>query len=265
MHSRALFDEHWGQTDAAGGLLDPADRRRIATIAALCPRVESVLDVGCGNGEVLQALAEKAHRRAGCDASATGVAVLRRAPGQPLAVQASVDHLPFAARSFTLVSCCDVLEHLPEPVLLDTLQEIMRVAERYILINVPLQEDLAWAAIRCASCGARFHRDHHQRRFLRQEVEELLPAAQFRLVTAQTSGGRVRRIAPLPVALGAALSLGHTSESLCPACGARPLPLSAARTRLRAGFVFCHNALTKPLAPWLTRDTEIIALFERRG
>ena len=75
----------------------------------------------------------------------------------------------------------------------------------------------------------------------------------------------MRRIAPLPVALGAALALGHTPESLCPTCGARPSPLSAARARLRAGFVFCHNALTKLLALWLTRDTEIIALFERRG
>ena len=80
MDSRALFDDHWSQT-GADGLTDPADRRRIAAIAALCPRVDRVLDVGCGNGDVLRALHGKARLRVGCDASAPGVAALLRAPG----------------------------------------------------------------------------------------------------------------------------------------------------------------------------------------
>lgn len=258
-HSRAMFERHW-ESAASELAADPGERRRIAAIAESCPGVDSMLDVGCGAGDVLRAVAGKVRVRIGCDSARSG---LRLGDGVQ-AVQAASESLPFADRSLELVSCCDVLEHLAEDAALRAISELGRVARRYVLINVPLEEDLGWAMLRCAGCGRIYHRDHHQRRYTRREVEALLPASDFRIVTTRTTGGRVRRITKLPLRLGAALGLGHTESTACPHCGATPTTLSPLRTRLRAAFFFAHNALTRPLAGRLTRDTEVVVVFERR-
>src|SRR5437879_6362074 len=91
--SRLLFDEHWGQ-DPDQAPPDPGNLRRIATLAAVCPPVASLLEVGYGSGDVLAVLATRAGARFGCDTSAVGLrAAARRGPVQ--VVQAAADHLPF--------------------------------------------------------------------------------------------------------------------------------------------------------------------------
>lgn len=265
--SRILFDERWAASGSA--LDDPGNRRRVEAIAAICPQVDSLLDVGCGGGDVLRAISGtgKARRRVGCDTSYAGLHALASEPGPGpgvAGVQATADRLPFADRSFELVSSCDVLEHLPDRVLYKAVRELMRVSARYVLINVPLCEDLGWSQIRCPACHHIYHRDHHQRCFTRQRVEELLPAVDFRLIASITTGWTVRHPVPLPAELGAALRLGHDDSARCERCGARPGALSRGRRLIRDGFVFLHNALTRPVARYVSRDSEIVALFSRR-
>ncbi|MCS6915061.1 MAG: class I SAM-dependent methyltransferase [Myxococcales bacterium] len=261
-HSRRLFDECWGRA-AASPSSDPGNERRLAAIVGMCPLVDSVLDVGCGDGELLRALAARARRRYGCDTSAVGLQRLGR-DGTVRVVQAAADRLPFADRAFELVACCDVLEHLPEETVAAALCEIMRVAARYVLLNVPLNEDLGWSEIRC-HCGRLYHRDHHQRSYTAWQVEEMLPAARFRLLGRCTTGWTVRRLLRLPRGLGAALSLGHDLAARCDRCGEHPAPLRPAQRLLRDVFVRCHHALTRPLAGLLSQDSEIVVLFGRRS
>ena len=258
-HSRRLFDEAWGQS--ALSLRDPGNDRRLQTIAELCPAVDSLLDVGCGNGDVLRALAGRARLRLGCDTSLVGLQALGEGG---VAVQAAADRLPFGDRAFELVSCCDVLEHLPEPVALLAVRELMRVAARYVLVNVPLDEDLGWSQLLCPACGHAYHRDHHQRSYRAWQVEELLPAVEFRLAESRTTGWIVRHPARLPGGLGAALRLGYDPGARCERCGARPEAPSRARRLARDAFVLLHNALTRPLKARLSRDSEIVVLFSRR-
>lgn len=263
-YSRVLFDEHW--QGAGDSLADPGNARRVAQIASLCPQVESVLDVGCGNGDVLRALRDKARRRTGCETSTAGLLALRAAEpaSAPTVIKAAADHLPFADRAFELVTCCDVLEHLPDAIAPRCLHELMRVSSAYVLINVPVREDLGWSTLRCSECGTRYHRDHHQRSYSNRMVEEILPAASFAPVAVRTTGWTVRRAFDLPGNLGPLLGVGHDQAARCERCGAPPAPLSRARRLLRDTFVFLHNALTRPLSATLSRDTEIVALFRRR-
>lgn len=264
IHSRRLFDEAWAGLSAQT-LRDPGNERRLAAIAALCPTVDTLLDVGCGSGDVLRALAGKARRRYGCDTSIVGLSSLGEGPGAAgAAVLAAADRLPFPDRAFELVTCCDVLEHLPEPVALRAVCELMRVAGRYVLLNVPLDEDLGWSELRCGACGHRYHRDHHQRSYRAAQVEEMLPAAAFRLLRSETTGWTVRHPLRLPAGLGAALGLGYDPGARCERCGHKPAPPSRPRRLARDAFVFCHNALTRPLRSRLSRDSEIVALFERK-
>ncbi len=52
-------------------------------------------------------------------------------------VVGSVLDLPFDENSFELVSCCEVLEHLPFDDVETALQQIYEVASKYVVISVP--------------------------------------------------------------------------------------------------------------------------------
>jgi SAM-dependent methyltransferase len=79
-----------------------------------------VLDVGCGEGALREALPVPGARLVGLDVSMT---LLRAHP--PPVVQADATRLPFALGAFDAVAALNVLYHLPDPML--ALQETRRV------------------------------------------------------------------------------------------------------------------------------------------
>jgi ubiquinone/menaquinone biosynthesis C-methylase UbiE len=99
----------------------------------------SVLEVGSGEGFLLDHVA--AHR---VDSAFSGVDLSAQAlryaqdhcwPSVSL-VQADIGRLPFRSRSFDLIMCSEVLEHLTD--IEAAVTEIKRVARRHVLISVPL-------------------------------------------------------------------------------------------------------------------------------
>ncbi len=72
------------------------------------------LEVGCGTGYWLSALAEHTRQMVGLDLSAGMLGHARRqAPGSGLA-QGQAGQLPFASASFDLLLCVNALHHFPE-------------------------------------------------------------------------------------------------------------------------------------------------------
>lgn len=106
-----------------------------ATVAPL--PIHTVLDVGCAEGFVLNAL-----RQIRPDLSVAGLdldaAALGRGrglfPAVPVA-QADILHVPCPSSTFDLVLCTEVLEHLANPEA--GLCELGRVSRRYCLFSVP--------------------------------------------------------------------------------------------------------------------------------
>ena len=102
-------------------------------LAEQIPAGASVLDVGCGSGEVASLILEERH-----DIRIQGVEVLVR-PGCKIPVQQyDGKHLPFPNASFDVCMCIDVLHHTDD--VAASLRELARVSKRFLLIKDHLSE-----------------------------------------------------------------------------------------------------------------------------
>ena len=139
--------------------------------AEAAPR--SVLEVGCGEGYLASHLLKSAPRPdrfAACDLAfprfcADVDPMLRFCRG-------SAGALPFPDRSFDLVLCCEVLEHLEDPE--KALKEIARVARKAVLVSVPREP--VWRALnllRGSYLGALGNTPGHVQHFSRGDLLRL--------------------------------------------------------------------------------------------
>jgi ubiquinone/menaquinone biosynthesis C-methylase UbiE len=95
------------------------------------------LDVACGPGSWLQAVAARGAIIAGIDISQVALDVCRSALPKAETYCGPAEHLPFADRQFDFISCLGALEHFLDPEA--SLQEMIRVAkpEAHFLLLVP--------------------------------------------------------------------------------------------------------------------------------
>ncbi len=100
----------------------------------------SLLDVGCGEGVLVQRWAERLGpkcRVVGIDLEEESIQAgwsQRQAPNLEYRVMRA-ENLPFADCEFDLASAIEVLEHVPDPE--HTLSEMARCAQRHLLVSVP--------------------------------------------------------------------------------------------------------------------------------
>ena len=99
--------------------------------------IQTVLEVGCGEGELAQPIlqATRADSYLGTDLSSRIVEEARsRNPGLTFEVQ-NAEQLPYGDKSFDLVVACEVLEHVENPEAV--LRELDRLSAKWILVSVP--------------------------------------------------------------------------------------------------------------------------------
>jgi ubiquinone/menaquinone biosynthesis C-methylase UbiE len=145
-----------GNTYDKYGSGNPLVRRMMSTFQATLDELldltapASVLDVGCGEGVLVQRWAQRMPdaRLVGIDLQEPSIQAgweQHRAPNLEYRASAA-EQLPFAEREFDLASAIEVLEHLPDPQ--RTLTEMARCAQRHLLVSVP-REPL-WRALNVA-------------------------------------------------------------------------------------------------------------------
>ncbi|MFA6269320.1 MAG: methionine biosynthesis protein MetW [archaeon] len=107
------------------------------SIIALIPKIKSVLDVGCGSGELMLYLKAKGVRVQGVDISSVAVSLAKK---KGLDVkQVDLDEgLPFKNNTFDCAISNQVLMHVFNPK--KVLFEMKRISKKYVLINVPNHE-----------------------------------------------------------------------------------------------------------------------------
>lgn len=159
--------EHLGQRRNTQPMTALESARIKATIEMIPKDVVTVLDVGCGDGRVSAPLRGR-YRIVGVDYAYHSVKHLGAC-----GMRASSANLPFRDRSFDVVLCCEVLEHLPKEVFQRTLDEMARVARKYILISVPYRENLRVLYTKCMKCSEAFHIWGHLRSFSKSDLRNL--------------------------------------------------------------------------------------------
>lgn len=98
----------------------------------------SLLDVGCGRSTFPSRI-KKLHnipRVEVTDISPVAVDYQRQHFKRPGKVADITDHLPYSAAEFEIITCFDVLEHLPEEGLNRAIEGMARVAERLLVFTI---------------------------------------------------------------------------------------------------------------------------------
>jgi SAM-dependent methyltransferase len=248
--------QRFERREAWGNLAEAPDiQRKVEVFGETIPDgVRTILDVGCGDGAITNALAER-WDVTGTDSSAAALEHLRTA-----AVQASAVALPFEDSSFDLVMSSQMLEHLDDADYRRAIAEMSRVTRDHLLISVPYREDLGLRQIRCPRCGLRAHVWGHQRAFTIDSLVRDL--AGFEAVDVRIFGDLQEPPWPRPVLWAFhALRFQYRPDGQLPLCegcgnddysaargfppGAGPLKAAIDRVRRRPPLPFWISVLAR--------------------
>jgi SAM-dependent methyltransferase len=131
------YRKHTAANPLQRALIDRFHSRIVAEVLALSP--QTFLDAGCGEGFVARRVINAAPgiSLTGCDVSPSALEIAADANREARFVAGSVVDLPFPDRSFDVVGCFEVLEHLPDDLPRRALSELARVARNAVVLSVP--------------------------------------------------------------------------------------------------------------------------------
>lgn len=127
-NSRQSYEEYWkGRLQRT----DPEQNERLfpneifEEVDRLLKHGERLLDIGCGNGGLINIATVKSNEVYGCDISKAALLEANKRGIQTVCVDLNEVLLPYKSESFDTVTCIEVIEHVLNPIRL--LGEINRV------------------------------------------------------------------------------------------------------------------------------------------
>ena len=146
------------------GAIGPRDWDRFRQTLKYVPKeTQSLLDAGCDRGHWLGFLS-KNHKIAtmlGVDVSEARIEEARQTYPHLTFESGYLEKLDIAPGSYDVVTCLEVLEHIPE--WLDTLAVLLSTARRRVIVTVPYKEAIQHTV--CIKCGEVVPMYGHLRRY----------------------------------------------------------------------------------------------------
>ncbi|MEK7186625.1 MAG: class I SAM-dependent methyltransferase [Patescibacteria group bacterium] len=129
------FAKHTSQNPLQQVLINNFYKSLVSAVKDL--KIESVLDVGCGEGFTLNRISEEGigKKLEGVDFFDTAIELGKKAHPNLALKQGNIYELEYKNDSFDLVMATEVLEHLEDP--RKGLKELIRVSKKYLLLSVP--------------------------------------------------------------------------------------------------------------------------------
>ncbi|MDB9899799.1 class I SAM-dependent methyltransferase, partial [Flavobacteriaceae bacterium] len=159
IHNYFENKDHWESQKYLG---NDNENLRINRTKDLIPTdVNTIIDVGCGNGFFLKTLEDlKLYKLFGIEPSINAI-------NQNLSSlkldKGTIDDIKFDDDFFDLVTCLEVIEHLPFKTYEKGLLELERISKKYIIISVPHQETRNHVV--CPYCDCHFNGTTHLKSF----------------------------------------------------------------------------------------------------
>lgn len=245
---------------------DTYEEERIDQILGMIPAdVETVLDIGTGAGHIYRKLkGRNGLRPFGMDIS---LELVGRLNENTISV-ADIKKIPFKDGSFDLVLTADVIEHINPNDFDESINEIIRVSKKYILINSPYKDTVDWPVARCGKCGREFNIYGHMRSIDKGLIRKLFPAAYFD-VLRMAMAGRLRDARPLPlVRMARRFGKVYSAEAtICPYCfnGSIVHPNRNAAERCFGSVICALFLIMDKITPPAFKDkSEICVLLKKR-
>lgn len=213
-----------------------------------------MLDVGTGDGLLANELAATGKAVTAVDISKVALSHVK---GPTLLL--SADNLAGVAdKSYDLVLCTEMLEHLDQATYAGALREFNRVARRAILITIPNRERMGEHMGRCGGCGAKFHIWGHRRRFIQDDLKTLFP--DFQPVSITEFGDKLPKYSRplLWMRTAVANSWFIDERSPCPECHSFQTVEPTSPSLARVCDVINSNLPKIRQHPWL------MAVYRRR-
>lgn len=237
----------------------PQEQVRVRDLLALVPSgVGKALDVGARDGFITRLIADRAQRVTGLDLSLPAIDDPRID-----CVAGDVTALAYPDRSFDLVVCSEVLEHVVP--LQQACAELARVSARHLIIGVPYRQDIRLDRSTCQQCGKGNPPWGHVNSFDEARLRSLFPG--FTMVRHTLAGTPVKAatnaLSCLLMDLAGNPYGTYEQDEACIHCGGRlgsPALRTLAQKCLTRAAVYARRAsapLTRPHPKW------IHALFER--
>lgn len=178
------FEERKGATEH--------DARRLSEyiISKIPKKVESILDVGCGNGWVAKEFIPKGKKVFSLDISLTNPGKAKKLyPGDKhFPVTADSFHLPFNIESFDCVIASEIIEHVFDPA--EFINELFRVVKRggQLIITTPYKEKLIYYL--CVHCNKKTPANAHIHSFDEKKLESLYSGNDLESFRFETFGNK---------------------------------------------------------------------------
>jgi 2-polyprenyl-3-methyl-5-hydroxy-6-metoxy-1,4-benzoquinol methylase len=167
---RSDYEARFGKPDGRpAGWYSPDDWHRVSYVADLLRPGGDSLDVGVGAGQFLNVLARSGKFRSVVGVDKTQYKKYIELEPNISTLKGSIAELQFEDKSFDVVTCMEVLEHIPSEVFLAGLAELRRVCRGQLIISVPF-------------CEPEPISKFHVRRFEAADILELFPDASYTLL-----------------------------------------------------------------------------------
>lgn len=141
-----FYDKYNTRNPIARGLMQGFLSAFSDLVTLACP-IGSALEVGCGEGELSMRLARSGWSVSGCDIAEEAIVEARkRADHARLSIpfeRRDIVDLSGSSDQYDLVVCCEVLEHLEDPV--EAIKILRALCRTHLLVSVPREP--VWRAM----------------------------------------------------------------------------------------------------------------------